>query len=201
MAHTHDLTQIPARKGKAVRLKKGETIKVVNTHGHQVVDLWAFNADDMSEYLSMEHARAYIDRIVPKPGDQLVTNHRRSILSFIEDTSPGVHDTLIAPCDIYRYQNLGVKDYHDNCADNLHAGLAELGLKVSETPGSWNLWMNIPVATDGSIQWLPPVSRAGDYIILKADMDCVVAFSACPQDIIAINANNPVEAHYQVQGA
>ena len=47
----------------------------------------------------MEHIRTSISRLVPKVGDVLVTNHRRPILALIEDTSPGIHDTLIAACD------------------------------------------------------------------------------------------------------
>lgn len=195
----HDVRElVPARSGRAARLKQGDSIRVINTHGNQVVDIWAFNADDMGEYMSMEHVRAAIDRIVPKPGDALVTNQRRPILTFLEDSSPGVHDTLIAPCDIYRYRGLGVTAYHDSCADNLGKALAAIGLEAPEIPASWNLWMNIPVDAEGRLQWLPPVSHAGDHVTLRAEMDCVFVMSACPQDIIAINANNPVEAHYQI---
>lgn len=195
---TSEAQLLPPREGRAVRLKAGQCIKVINTHGHQVVDIWAFNADDMTEFMSMEHVRAAIDRIVPRPGDPLVTNRRRPILTLLEDSSPGVHDTLIAPCDIYRYRGLGVTGPHNSCADNLVAALAALDLTPPEIPGSWNLWMNIPVAADGSIQWLPPVSAAGDQVVLLAEMDCVFVMSACPQDIIAINANNPVEAHFEI---
>ncbi len=192
------LERIPQRRGRAVRLKAGQMLKVVNTHGHQVVDTWAFADPDLSEFLSMEHMRAAIDRISPKPGDKLVTNRRRPILTLLEDTSPGIHDTFIAACDIYRYQGLGVADYHDNCTDNLKEGLAELGLVPPETPSPLNLWMNIPVAADGSIRWLEPASKPGDHVLFRAEMDCVMAFSACPQDIVCINAGAPTEAHFEV---
>jgi uncharacterized protein YcgI (DUF1989 family) len=46
---------VPARKGKAVRLSKGQSIKIINTHGHQVCDTWAFSQDDPTEFMSMEH--------------------------------------------------------------------------------------------------------------------------------------------------
>lgn len=193
-----DIHVVPARQGRAVALKAGQSIKIINTHGHQVVDTWAFNADDLGEFLSMEHMRAAIDRIRPQPGDKLVTNKRRPILTLVEDTSPGIHDTFIAACDIYRYQGLGVTDYHDNCADNLRAGMAGLGLTPPEVPSPLNLWMNIPVKTDGTIGWEEPVSKPGDYVVLKAEMDCIVAMSACPQDIICINKGEPTDAHYEV---
>jgi len=198
MSGAGGLQLLPARSGRAVRMQAGQSLRIVNTHGHQVVDTWAFAAHDLAEFLSMEHMRAHIDRIMPRPGDALVTNHRRPILTLIEDTSPGIHDTIIAACDIYRYQGLGVQGYHDNCADNLHAGMATLGLVPPEVPSPLNLWMNIPVTADGSIQWLPTVAKPGDYVVLRAELDCILAMSACPQDIVCINAGAPTDAHFEL---
>ncbi|MDJ0949035.1 MAG: urea carboxylase-associated family protein, partial [Alphaproteobacteria bacterium] len=110
-----DMDTIPARGGKAVRLDQGQEIKVVNTHGEQVVDTWAFNAHDLSEYMSMQATRAYLLKLVPEAGDALVTNRRREILTVLED-SCGVHDTLMAACDNERYGLLGCTEYHANCA-------------------------------------------------------------------------------------
>ncbi|WP_427184168.1 DUF1989 domain-containing protein [Bordetella bronchialis] len=190
--------EVPARQGRAVRLSKGQVIRIINTHGSQVCDTWAFKADDLSEFMSMEHARAMIDRTIPKVGDPLGSNRRRPIMTLTADTSPGVHDTLMAACDAYRYRNLGVEHYHDNCADNMRMALKAIGLRAREVPQPLNLWMNIPVGPDAGVQWLAPVSKAGDYVDLRAEMDCVVVMSACPQDIIPINDNRPVEVHFQV---
>ena len=191
---------IPARGGRATALRSGEHIKVINTHGQQVVDTWAFNQADMDEFMSMEHSRTALGRIMAEVGDSMVTNHRRRMLTVVEDTSGGIHDTLLAACDRYRYELLGCEEYHDNCTDNLAAALAEIGLEPPETPSPWNLFMNIPVKSDGSLTFEPPVCRAGDYILLRAEMDCIIAFSACPQDIVPINGVDcaPTEAHFQV---
>ena len=130
------MIEIPARQGKATRISKGQTVKVINTRGQQVVDTWAFNADDMREFMSMEHSRVAIGRIIPGIGDTLVTNRRRPILTLVEDTSGGIHDTLFAACDRWRYEMLGCKEYHDNCTDNLAAGLAALGLTSAGNAGA-----------------------------------------------------------------
>ncbi|HEV2186330.1 MAG TPA: DUF1989 domain-containing protein [Stellaceae bacterium] len=45
------LTTIPARKGKAALLRQGEVLRLINTHGGQVVDTWAFCRDDLGEYI------------------------------------------------------------------------------------------------------------------------------------------------------
>ena len=194
------LVTIPARRGKAAFVAEGQHVKVVNTHGQQVVDTWAFRQDDLTEFMSMEHSRTAIGRTMPAAGQSMVTNHRRPILTLVEDTSGGIHDTLMAACDRYRYELLGCTEYHDNCTDNLAAAMAEIGLTQPETPSPWNLFMNIPVGVDGSLSFEPPVSSPGDYVLLRAEMDCVVAFSACPQDIVPINGVDcvPTEAHFQV---
>ena len=202
MASASKMSVVPARRGTAVRLAKGQALKVINTHGQQVVDSWAFHADDLGEFMSMEHLRQVINRIMPRVGDPLATNHRRPILTLIEDTSPGIHDTLMAACDIHRYRNLGCTGYHDNCTDNLFAAMAELGLRPPECPSPLNLWMNIPVVDGVHVEWRAPVSRPGDHVVLRAELDCVVVMSACPQDLVPINgaAMTPTEAHYQVLG-
>jgi uncharacterized protein YcgI (DUF1989 family) len=189
---------VPARKGRACRLSSGQAIKIINTHGHQVVDTWAFSAEDLHEFMSMEHLRPTIGTIFPRKGHDLVTNRRRAILHFEEDTSPGVHDTLFAACDDYRYGLLGCTEYHDNCTDNLRAALRQIGLEAPEVPSPLNLWMNIPLNRDGTTGWGEPVSKAGDYVVLRAKMDCIIALSCCPQDMLPINAGKPVEAHYQI---
>jgi len=194
------MMEIPARKGKGQRLRKGQRLKVINTTGQQVVDTWAFNAEDMREFMSMEHSRVAIGHIIPAIGDGLVTNRRRPILTLIEDTSGGIHDTLFAACDRWRYEMLGCTEYHDNCTDNLTAALAELSLTPPETPAPLNLFMNIPVVDGNRVEIRPPVSTPGSYVTFRAEMDCIAAFSACPQDMLPINglAMRPTEAHFEI---
>ncbi|KAK9806272.1 hypothetical protein WJX72_007984 [[Myrmecia] bisecta] len=203
------LVTIPARQGKATVLRKGGTITVINTHGTQVVDTWAFNAADLKELMSMEHTRSAIRRLIPKVGDTLVTNKRRPILTIIEDTC-GVHDTVMSACDIYRYQGLGVVGYHRSCTDNLHEALADLSLVPPEVPSPFNLWMNVPwtEVPEGMLEFVPPASKPGDQIVMRAEMDCIVAFSACPQDVLPVNGNTPgkfggqiYDCHFRVANA
>jgi len=197
---TQDIVTIPARRGIAVHVNKGQSIKVINTHGEQVVDTWAFNRDEVTEFMSMEATRATLLKLRPTVGDSLYSNRRRQILTVIEDTSPGVHDTLMAACDNERYGLLGCTEYHDNCSDNLRAGTRALGVEVPTVPSPLNLFMNIPWNDSGELAFEAPLSRPGDHIVLQAEMDVVVAFSACPQDILPINGRHspPTEAHYQL---
>ena len=158
---------IPARTGLALPLQPNQTIKIINTHGQQVVDFWALVLPTTSsprlEYMSMCHTRAATDSLCPQVGDKLVTQARKTILDIIEDTSPGAHDTLIAPCDPERYTGLGVEGWHASCKENFHLALKKAGVgslilnlmggrRAQETseeteywcPDSLNLFMNIP---------------------------------------------------------
>ncbi len=180
------LITLPARSGTAVRLATGESLKIVNTHGTQVVDCWAFNAADLQESMSMPHTRNACRKLTPGVGESFVTTLRRPILTLDEDTSPGVHDTLVPCCDAIRYRQLGYEG-HANCADNMADALREIGIDPPPPPAPLNIFMNIPIGPTGRIEIVPPVSQPGDYVVLRAEMDCIVALSACPHDIFPVN--------------
>ena len=191
---------IAARSGRAVHVARGGAIEVINTHGTQVVDFWALCQQDLSEHLSMEHTRTAIGRLMPRVGDTLVSNRRQPLLTVIADTSPGVHDTLIASCDAERYRQLGFDGQHDNCLDNFDRALADLGLAAPPLPAPLNLFMNVPWTQDGSLRFDPPVSRPGDLIRLRAETGLVVIMSACPQDLTPVNGAGqcPVDVHFRL---
>ena len=192
--------RISPRCGVAVRLYEGQLLSVENTHGTQVCDFWAYLAADMGQFLSMSHCRTWLQSVFPKIGDVLVTNRRQPLLEIIEDTSPGVHDTVMSCCDWPRYQLLGCTDYHDNCADNRRIALAAIGLSVPLVPGPFNLWMNILIMPDGAKSFEPTVSFAGDRFDMRALADCIAVMSTCPQDKNPINGHDamPCELHFSV---
>jgi uncharacterized protein YcgI (DUF1989 family) len=204
------LQRIPARRGVAVRVQRGARVEIVNTFGQQVVDTWAFIDAETNrgaaaprtprEWMSMEHSRLHMGKLNPVVGDTLVTNRRRAILTLVADTSGGVHDTLLAACDRERYELLGCTEPHDNCTDNLHAALATLDLAVPATPSPLNLFENARPAADGTLAIAPPVSTPGSSVTIRAELDAVLVFSACPQDIVATNGPGlmPTDVHFRV---
>ena len=173
----------------------------------------------------MSHLRGASYRLVPEIGDILVSQKREPVVKLVEDTSPGVHDTLIPPCDRWRYAQMGFKGYHENCTDNCWDALHTLYTSPSPTitpatlealkglqaglggrvPDPLNLWMNVPLKSTGKdhsakqgLTFEEPVSKAGDYVVLEALRDVVVVMSACPQDLVRTNGDGPVDAHFQI---
>jgi uncharacterized protein YcgI (DUF1989 family) len=184
---------IPAREGRALQIEAGRRFRVIDIEGGQVADTWAFVADDPAEHHSAQHTRASVDRLFPRLGEKFVTNRRRPILTLEEDNSAGIHDMLIAACDPARYEGLGVEGWHASCEENLQRALEALEVDPVPrfAPQPINLFMNTPARPDGTIEWLPAATKAGDHVVLRAELDIVVAVSACPQDIVAINQRRP----------
>ena len=183
-----ELTELAARTGVAVHLNQGDRLRVVNTHGGQVVDLWAFLPDG-SEHMSMPHSVVTLGRIKPRPGDLLYTQLRQPILALEEDHSPGTHCMLFAACDIARYRLLGVTGHHDNCADNLVQALAGTGNALHHVPTPLNLFMNTLFHDHITMEVAEPRARKGDSVTLRALRDCIAVMSACPQDLVPVNAH------------
>lgn len=190
---------IPARRGVAFPVAKGQKLKIINTHGSQVLDTWAFNAENLYDYMSMEHTRAINNRLFPAIGQKFVSCDFLPMLTVLEDSSPGVHDTLMCCCSLKSYQRLNHPGYHDNCRDNYHAALSSVGKSLPFTPGPLNLFMNFPLSNEGDIRRDPPVSKPGDYIVFGVEMDLLMVISACPQDIQPVNGvgRQPTDAAYQ----
>jgi uncharacterized protein YcgI (DUF1989 family) len=187
--------QVDARSFTAFELSMGKKVRFTDLEGSQPIDFWAFNKDDIYEHLSCEHTKPSIEKVYPGLGDAAYTNHRRAIVTLVEDHSPGQHDMQYAACDIWRYRELGWDEdkdgYHTNCQDNLHKGLAQLGLKLPYTPQPWNLFTNFFLDSEGKFEVKAPETKSGDNMILRAEFDCYIVISACPQDMNATCGHNP----------
>ena len=191
-------TVLRAREGIALPLRAGERLRITNLHGGQVVDTWALARTDLREYLSMQHTRTSLGKLVPAAGDHLYSSSRRPLLTLVDDTSPGAHDTLIAACDRERYRQLGATGHHANCADNFRRALSLRGIQPDHVPSPLNLFMHIAWREDGGLEFLASPARAGDYVTLEAVTDVTVVLSACPMDLNPINAGGPQDVGIEV---
>jgi uncharacterized protein len=183
----NNTTIIPGAHSKAFKMKANQQINIINLEGSQVVDAWAFCESDINEFMSNEHTRSCLEKLVPEVGDSLYSNRRRPILTIIEDSSPGIHDLLLSACDIDRYRLLGVEGYHRNCADNLREAMTEIGLRVPEVPSPFNIFENVKITANGELSIIPPEVKPGDSIILRAEFEITLVLSCCPMDIALTN--------------
>jgi hypothetical protein len=171
---------------------------VVDVEGGQVGDLFAVAATDPSEYASAAHTRVAIRKLFPRPGDPVLTNRRRPILSVTADTSPGRHDMLYAACDPARYALLGAEPSHRSCAENLRQAMDWHGVALPAVPQPLNVFMDVRPEEDGTLTSYPASSGPGDYIAFQARMDCLVVLSSCPMDIVPISVGGITPLELQV---
>jgi len=172
--------RIMPRSGAAFRLRKGEYLEVIDPEGGQVSDLLAYNATDVREALSNGRTFDYEETIRLSTDNCLWSNRSNRMLTIVEDTV-GSHDFLLTPCseDTFRHFYPD-KPVHRGCFGNLAQALAPFGVDPDMIPCAFNLFMNVPVdAATGKIEVLPPTSKAGDRIRMRAEMDLVIGLTAC----------------------
>lgn len=170
---------VPAAHGAGLRLKRGEQLRVIDPEGGQTGDLLAFSQDGCQR-LSNGRTFDYGGKIYVSTGDVLWSDRSNPMLTIVAD-QVGRHDFLYSACSIEMYRiQYGVTGYHANCADNLRSALRDLGIEPDPLPTPFNLFMNVEVVVGGRLVFAPPKSRAGDSIVLRAEMDLAIALSSCP---------------------
>ena len=180
-------TKIEGGYWAQLQISAGERIRVTALEGPQVADFWAFDAGDTNVFLSAEHTRSTLEKLMPEPGDGLFSNRRHAMLTVVEDTSPGTHDMLMSACDPRRYEILGHEGHHRSCAENLCMAMDEAGATAHELPSPFNIFQNVTITNDNSLAIVPPKVEAGQYLEMQAEMDLLIVVSACPMDIAKTN--------------
>ena len=189
--------EIAPRSGVAFRLDKGQTLRVIDPEGVQVSDLLAYSADDVREAISNGRTFDYEETIALTTGNRLWSNRSNPMLEIVEDTA-GRHDFLLTPCSEATFRHFYPdRPVHRGCFGNLAEALAPYGVEPDMIPCAFNLFMNVPVAADGTLRVEPPVSRPGDYIRLRAQMDLIVGLTAC--SAYASNGGSFKPIHYEIE--
>lgn len=171
---------IPPRSGVSFLLKKDQSLKVIDIEGEQVSDFICYNLHDKAEYLSSGRTIDYAETIYLTKGHPFYSNRSNIMFDMIEDTV-GTHDFLLTPCSAEMFKiTYGDKNPHQGCFGNLCEALKDYEISPDTIPTCFNIFMNVPVNGEtGKVSVLPPKSKAGDYVILKARMDLIVGMTAC----------------------
>lgn len=192
VVHEHVM---PPKSGHAVLMKAGQLLRVIDLEGKQVVDMALFNADNYREKLSTSNSRT---RYVPKPGaeyvprdkltegDTLMSTLCRPMMTIVAETPEpkGVHDVHNRMCNRFMFESHGVPS-QDGCHEIISKAVAPYGLLPEDIPDTMDLFMNYQHDCERG-RWVieEPVSKPGDYIEFRAEMDLLVAFSNCPEDLL-----------------
>ncbi len=172
--------RIPPCSARTVELGAGDELVVIDPEGQQVSDLVAFGHPESQEYLSSGRTLDYASRLWLTTGDILYSNRSRPMFTILEDTC-GRHDFTLTPCSKDTFRIIyGENGGRPGCEGNLAAALTPYDIGVDRIPIAFNIFMHVAIdATTGEFRVLPPLSKAGDFVRLRAEMPVVAAITAC----------------------
>jgi uncharacterized protein YcgI (DUF1989 family) len=173
------MTRIAPQSGCSFKIKRGQVLRVIDPLGEQVSDLFAFDEHDHECWLSSGRSVDYASRIYLTTSDILYANNSKPMFTIIEDTV-GLHDFLLTPCSQEMFEILYKhKGHHQSCFENLLNALKEHGISGYQISTTFNIFMIVKIDPLGKVTVGVPVSKAGDHIDLRAEMDMVCGLTAC----------------------
>ncbi len=177
------LNRLAPQTGTAFELVKGQQLRVTDLEGEQVADLTAFNRVDLGEWLSSGRSIDYANTIYLTTNHVLYSNRSRPMFTILHD-DVGRHDFLLTPCSPETFQIIySDASCHPSCFANLCGSLAPFAISPDQIPTTFNLFMNVEIKPNGELVILPPRSRAGQSITLRAEMDLIVGLTACSAEL------------------
>jgi hypothetical protein len=186
-------SRIAPQSGTAFKLRKGDVLRVYDPMGEQVADLFAFRDGDPACSLSSGRSIDYASKIYLSRGDILYANDSREMFTIAADTV-GRHDFLLTPCSQRMFEKLyHCQGHHPSCFENLCIAFAPHGIEPQQISTTFNIFMNVAVDPDGRVRVLPPTSRPGDFIELRAEMDLICGLTACSAEQSNNGAFKPID--------
>lgn len=177
---------VPPQSGCAFKLYAGQTLRVIDAEGEQVSDIVAFSTADHAERIDSGRTLDYNGTVLLTTGHVLYSNRGRPMFTIGEDTV-GRHDFMLAPCSAEMFALLYEGHPSEpSCLANLAEALEPHEIGPDDVPTAFNAFMHVRIADDGQISVEPPLSKAGDYVDLRAEMDVLVGITACSAE----NSNN-----------
>jgi hypothetical protein len=178
---------VPPRTGKAFEVRQGQFLRIVLPQGPQVIDLNAFNLDDPRERFSSSETRHQGGHLTV--GHQLLSipPWQRPMMTITADTVQHVpnergaisHDVLYGRCS----RQLRIKRYRSDtpgCQENIAEAIAEYQLTPMDVHDPLNVFMNTGLDSNDQLFFIDPDASVGDYLELRAEINCLIAISTCP---------------------
>lgn len=188
---------VPRKSGKAWKLRAGDLCRITLNEGPQVGDMNFWNLDNPRErFYSGKTRQLHASHL--RVHDRLWScfPYLRPMATFVGDSladygidkdGGALHDVIGTRCDDYTYKLITGKDRFGSCHSYLVEAVKEFGLEESDVHDVWNIFMCTGFTRDTQQYFCKPTpARKGDFIEFIADMDLLVALSACPQGDVSI---------------
>ncbi len=187
---------IAPRSGQAYIVKKGQRIKVIDTDGGGICDFVIYNANDLRERMSQARTKVVQGKLFVSTGDRVYSKSNSVLMTIVEDSCPGLIDLEYGMCSKWVFDRLkteyhgftskfkaggplGIPDW--GCWENLQRALEPWKIAPEDIPDPINFFTKVDIEwPSGKIGLVDGTSKPGDFVTLRAEMDCLCGVSACP---------------------
>ena len=176
------------------KVKRGQTLRILDLEGNQAADTLFYNAADPSDRYSADVTIRTQRNLYLTTGTTLMSTEGTELLTIVADTC-GRHDTVGGACS--RESNVMRYDFDREpmhaCRDSFLCGVHEWGggLGKRDVTCNINFFMNVPVTPEGKLTFEDGISAPGRYVEMRAETDVLCLISNCPQLNNPCNAYNP----------
>lgn len=182
---------VPKKSARVWSMKKGDLCRISLIEGSQVGDINMWNLHNPKErFYSGKTRQIHSSHL--KIYDRLWSSlpYLRPMATFVFDTlheygidadGGSLHDVIGTRCDDYTYKLITGKDRYGSCHSFIRDAIKEYGLSEDDVHDVWNIFMCTGFTRDTQQYFAKPSpAQKGDFIEFIADMDLLVALSACP---------------------
>ena len=173
---------VPGGWAHALPLKRGETLRIVNTHGTAGVSLLFYNDRDRSERFNAGDTVKIQWNARLSRGRVLFSDMGRVLASIADDTY-GRNDALTGGSSKMtngaRYGNPSLR----NTRDNFILLAAKNGLDKRDVPPCLTLFAPVGVDGEGRFRWEGEGPQPGSRVDLRAELDLLVFVSNAPHPL------------------
>ena len=192
---------IAAEKPWSGIVRKGQTIRIIDSEGQQAIDTLFYNAHDFAERYSGQDTLRLQGSAYIGVGTKIVSNEGNVMLEVTAD-SCGRHDTSAGACSC---ESNTVRFGHETkylhaCRDNFVLEVSKYGMGKRDIVANINFFMNVPIDPSGQMTIVDGLSAPGDHVELLAEMDVLCVISNCPQINNPCNGFNPTPIRVVISG-
>jgi hypothetical protein len=183
---------VPYNSGWAGELKHGQVIRILAT---TTVDFVCMRLDTLKERFDQARTKVYNMKIFITTGDKLMGRNNQHMMTIVENTNlEGTHDLQKGMCSGYRFklaqQENRLSEYYPRqideipdhgCYENISKAVASYGIIPEDVPSPFNLNQHMKIdGVTGKMAHTQVRPKEGNYMDLRAEMDLLIALSACP---------------------
>jgi uncharacterized protein len=190
---------VPKNSGAAFEMKKGQRLRIA---GRSIVDFVAFNLRDLNERFDQARTKTNQVKIFISTGDVLYSKRNSPMLTIVEDTfKEGRHDLQKGMCSRKRFEMVAAgtskrvfaegvdinpkkaEEIPDHgCWENLSTAVKPWKISPDDVPSPFNIFQCMRIDPETGAMYDTMIRpRDEAHVDFRAEMDCLVAVSACPE--------------------